>query len=121
MNWPRAWRRRVLRVVACTVMLGGASAVIAQPGHAALVDQAQHQNRALEVDVTNSAAEIHGQPDIAVNPRDPRNLVFTSTVFSGTGAVAEFAPCFVAYSRYGGATWTQVPGQAAGRPAVRPR
>src|SRR5712664_3481725 len=56
-----------------------------------------------------------GQPDIAVNPRNPNNLVFTSTVFSGGGAIAPFAPCFVAYSRNGGKTWTK-----ATWPSTRP-
>jgi hypothetical protein len=93
-------------VVAFAALAGGASPAQAQPGGPALAGQAQQ--RPLEVDVTSSPDDINGQPDIAVNPRNPNNLVFTATVFSGTGDVAAFAPCFVAYSMNDGTTWKKV-------------
>ncbi|MER5198684.1 sialidase family protein [Streptomyces sp. NPDC002755] len=78
-----------------------------------------------EVDVTGLPATKEGQPTVAVNPRDPDNLVFVATVFPPSpGLEPVDGGCFLAYSNDKGDTWTRVPwplGDAApkcGEPSV---
>ncbi|MBK6016494.1 sialidase family protein [Streptomyces sp. MBT53] len=62
-----------------------------------------------EVDVTNMLATKEGQPTVAVNPRNPKNLVFVSTIFPPSpGLEPVDGGCFLAYSNDRGDTWTQV-------------
>ena len=70
----------------------------------------------LEVNVTNSPEFRNGQPEVAVNPRNPNNLVSTATVFSSGGVPVPPGPCFVAYSENRGETWTRVPWPLGDRP-----
>jgi hypothetical protein len=106
-----AWRTFVLSAVAVVALLGGSFAAAAAPSRST---GAGHGDRILEVNVTNSPTQINGRPTVAVNPRNPNNLVFTATVFDT--AVAAAAPCFVAYSMNRGRTWTQVPWPIGDRP-----
>jgi hypothetical protein len=62
----------------------------------------------LEVDVTNNSSLNNGQPQIAVNPRDPDNLVFISTADNLAITGVDRFHCFVAYSTDRGVTWTPV-------------
>jgi hypothetical protein len=66
----------------------------------------------LEVNVTSDPARMHGQPQIAIDPKHPNHLVFMST--ADDLSVADptnpnFYRCFLAYSADSGTTWTQVP------------
>lgn len=64
----------------------------------------------VEVNVTNSPNSRNGHPMVAINPRNPKNLVFTATGFGvDSSSVLPFAPCVLAYSKDRGATWTKVP------------
>ncbi|MFD9323484.1 sialidase family protein [Streptomyces sp. NPDC060053] len=79
-----------------------------------------------EVDVTDMSATKEGQPTVAVNPRNPKNLVFVSTIFPPSpGLEPVDGGCFLAYSNDRGDTWTQVAwplGDAApkcGEPSVQ--
>jgi BNR/Asp-box repeat len=66
----------------------------------------------LEEDVTSNPSLNNGQPQVAVNPEEPNDLVFLST----NDDAAANAPitdltvfqCFLAYSTDGGVRWTQV-------------
>ena len=104
-------RALVLSVLTVLALLGGSSVATAAPSHPTGPGDG---NRTLEVDVTNSPTDLNGRPTIAVNPRNPNNLVFTATVFGS--AVAASAPCFVAYSMDRGQTWTHVPWPLGDRP-----
>jgi len=99
---------------------GPALSVIAALGTAALLAGspalASSGRSILEVDVTHQPAYKHGQPAVAVNPRNPRNLVFTSTVFQPSPGLLPAGGCFLAYSSDGGTTWTQVPWPLGDRP-----
>jgi BNR/Asp-box repeat len=75
----------------------------------------------LEEDVTSNPSLNNGQPQVAVNPEDPNDLVFLST----NDDAAANAPitdltvfqCYLAYSTDGGVRWTPVAlplGNAAG-------
>jgi hypothetical protein len=94
----------------------GAAAVL---GTAALLagSPAQASGRPIqETDVTSQPAYKHGQPAVAVNPRNPNNLVFTSTVFQPSPGLLPAGGCFLAYSNNGGKTWTQVAWPLGSRP-----
>ena len=71
---------------------------------------------AIEVNVTNSPDFRNGQPEIAVNPRNPRNLVYTATIFSPGRLPIPPGECFVAHSRDRGLTWTKVDWPLGDRP-----
>ncbi len=73
--------------------------------HRAGVDHRQGSEK-LEVDVTNSPDLRNGQTEVAINPRNPNNLVFTATRFGPSDPVPP-GPCFVADSRDRGKTWTE--------------
>ena len=63
-----------------------------------------------EVDVTDLPATKEGQPTVAVNPRNPKNLVFVSTIFPPSpGLEPVDGGCFLAYSNDSGDNWTRVP------------
>jgi hypothetical protein len=67
--------------------------------------------RILEVNVKNNPARMHGQPQIAIDPKHLNDLVFMSTAddLSVTDTTdPNFYKCFLAYSNNSGATWTQV-------------
>lgn len=106
--------------ISALFLLCGSPAAVAAPqdagGHAAV-----H-----EVDVTNMPATKEGQPTVAVNPRNPKNLVFVSTIFPPSpGLEPVDGGCFLAYSNDRGDTWTRVAwplGDAApkcGEPSVQ--
>ncbi len=62
----------------------------------------------LEVNVTNSPQRESGQPIVAVNPKDPSNLVFVSTNHVGNhGPTPDKLYCLAAYSIDGGQTWSR--------------
>jgi hypothetical protein len=69
----------------------------------------------LEVDVTNSPNFRNGQPEIAINPIDPKNLVFTATIFGPVDLVPP-GPCFVAFSTNRGNSWAEVAWPLGDRP-----
>jgi hypothetical protein len=100
--------KRSFRGLGVGLALASVLAVGAVPAHAA----AQHEAGAptiLQVNVTKSADKANGQPVVAVNPRNPNNLVYVSTDdVTSTGSVTQYG-CYVAYSGNGGQTWTQVP------------
>jgi hypothetical protein len=85
---------------------GGAQA--APLGHAS----GGSSGKILEEDVTNNPSLNNGQPQLAINPADPNDLVFLST----SDNAAANAPvtdttvfqCFLAYSTDGGVKWTHV-------------
>jgi hypothetical protein len=84
------------------VLLGGSPVALASTkdaGHGGI----------LEVDVTNMPDLKNGQPTVAVNPRNPNNLVFVSTIFPPSPGLEPVGQCFLAYSNDKGRTWTQVP------------
>ena len=99
------------------LLLAGSPVAVATP---------KDGNRAgiLEIDVTGMPATKEGQPTVAVNPRNPNNLVFVATVFPPAPGLEPVGGCFLAYSNDKGRTWTQVPwplGEAApkcGEPSV---
>lgn len=62
----------------------------------------------LEVNVTNDPTRMHGQPQIAIDPRHPNDLVFMSTADNLAASGLDVFHCFLAYSASGGATWTPV-------------
>ena len=64
--------------------------------------------RILEQDITNNPSLNNGQPQIAVNPRHPRDLVFLSTADNEAAAGLAVFQCFLAYSTNSGVTWTSV-------------
>lgn len=70
----------------------------------------------LEEDVTDMPGDRNGQPSIAVNPRNPDDLVFTATIFAPNRALLPVGGCFLAYSTNAGASWTQVPWPLGDRP-----
>jgi hypothetical protein len=74
----------------------------------------------LEVDVTNSPDFPNGQTEVAINPRNPNNLVFTATRFGPSDPVPP-GPCFVADSRDRGKTWTEAtwPSRTGSNPDTR--
>ncbi|QJT02970.1 exo-alpha-sialidase [Streptomyces asoensis] len=83
-------------------LLSGTPAAVASPN--GVGDAAIH-----EVDVTNMPATKEGQPTVAVNPRNPKNLVFVSTIFPPSPGLEPIdGGCFLAYSNDRGDTWTQV-------------
>ncbi len=59
----------------------------------------------LELDVTGLPDTREGQPVIAVNPRNPKNLVYTATIFPNRPALEPVGECFVAFSQDRGETW----------------
>ncbi|MFJ9127703.1 sialidase family protein [Streptomyces sp. NPDC102340] len=59
----------------------------------------------LEQDVTNLPGTREGQPGIAVNPRNPRNLVYVATIFPNSPELEPVGECFVASSQDRGKTW----------------
>ena len=70
-----------------------------------------HGRSILEVNVTNDPTRMNGQPQIAINPRHPNDLVFMSTADDlsvGDPTNPSFYHCFLAYSTDSGATWTNV-------------
>lgn len=69
-----------------------------------------------EIDVTGLPATKEGQPTVAVNPRNPNNLVFVSTVFEPSPGLHPVGECFLAYSNDKGGTWTRVPWPMGDRP-----
>jgi len=84
------------------VLLGGSAVAEASPkdaGNAGI----------LEVDVTNMPDLKNGQPSVAVNPRNPNNLVFVATVFPKSPDLEPIGECFLAYSNDKGSTWTRAP------------
>ncbi|MFF3567554.1 sialidase family protein [Nocardia jiangxiensis] len=88
------------RIVA--VLITGLLVWVAPAGSATPVDS----SAIYEVDVTNTPALKEGQPSLAVNPADPDNLVYTTTIFPATpGKGIPVGPCFVAYSTDAGQTW----------------
>lgn len=62
----------------------------------------------LEVNVTERPDRVNGQPAVAINPRDPDNLVFVSANHIG-GEDLEYVDCHAAFSTDGGQTWTHTP------------
>ena len=93
---------------ACAAAL---SALVLLGGSPVAVASTKDAGRAsiLEVDVTDMPDLKEGQPSVAVNPRDPNNLVFVSTIFPPSPGLEPVGECFVAYSNDKGRTWTQVP------------
>ncbi|WP_131803630.1 sialidase family protein [Pseudofrankia saprophytica] len=68
-------------------------------------------NAITETNVTNDPTRDNGQPEVAVNPKDRNNLVFISTDHRpGERTVTpDKFHCYAAYSRDGGAKWTEIP------------
>ncbi|MFG1923331.1 sialidase family protein [Cryptosporangium sp. NPDC048952] len=63
----------------------------------------------LEVNVTQASTLSNGQPIVAVNPKNPNNVVYISTDHTpATTTVRTQYHCYAAYSTNGGATWTRV-------------
>src|SRR5689334_21536505 len=119
-NRPQVW---IATAALAVIMIGSAPAALATT----LDETAREQGSCsmLEVDVTALPATKEGQPTVAVNPRNPRNLVFVSTIFPpAPGLEPVDGGCFLAYSNDRGETWTRVPwplGDAApkcGEPSV---
>jgi hypothetical protein len=98
-------RTLVLSVLSVAALLGGSSMAVAAPSEQSAPGNGSTPPGTLEVDVTNSPNDMNGRPTIAVNPRNPNNLVYTATIFGAS--IAPSDPCFVAYSMDRGKTWTQ--------------
>lgn len=98
--------------VSALILLGGSGIAVATPEHAAQVGQASIH----EIDVTDLPATKEGQPSVAVNPRNPNNLVFVATVFPPSPGLEPPDECFLAYSNDKGTTWTRVPWPMGDRP-----
>lgn len=86
------------------------SAVGAPAEDSGSADIGQQRRGIVEVNVTNSPDSRNGFPMVAINPRNPNNLVFTATGFGvDSSSILPFAPCYLAYSMDRGETWTKVP------------
>ena len=116
-RWRLTAALGVSLLVGLAVPAATAGAQAAPLGHA----QGAHSGKILEQDVTNDPSLNNGQPQIAVNPEHPNDLVFLST----NDDAAANAPitdltvfqCFLAYSTDGGVRWNSVVlplGDAAG-------
>jgi hypothetical protein len=70
----------------------------------------------LEVNVTNTPDRTNGQPVVAVNPRNPDNIVFVSTAHVTSGATLNRLACFAAHSEDGGQSWSQAAWPYGDRP-----
>jgi hypothetical protein len=108
MAWLKIGRTLAATLSVLTLMGGSPGAVASTASHGS--------GRILEVNVTNSPEVRNGQPAVAVNPRNPRNLVFTATVFT-PGVPTPPGECFLAHSMDRGETWTRVPWPLGDRPA----
>ncbi len=100
-------------ILALVLPVSAVSAQTARPHH---VPKNSH-SRILEENITNQPSLNNGQPQIAVNPRHPRDLVFLSTADNEAAAGLAVFQCFLAYSTNSGLTWTPVVlplGDAAG-------
>jgi hypothetical protein len=68
-------RTFVLSVVAVVALLGGSSVAVAAPSEHSAPGNGNTPPGTLELDVTHSPNDNNGRPTIAVNPRNPNNLV----------------------------------------------
>jgi hypothetical protein len=110
--------RRVVAAGLVAVVLGAATAAVASNGDTP-------RPAVLERDVTNTDVFAGGEPEIAVNPLNPKNLVYVSTAYKyvhvdAAGQTVDLTPgsqiltngifdsqhCFIAFSDDGGETWT---------------
>ncbi|MFE5027507.1 sialidase family protein [Streptomyces sp. NPDC056656] len=80
----------------------------AQPSGAPGDATAHKASKILEVNVTGDPDRLQGQPVVAVNPKNDKNLVYVSTDDIVDGATLKELKCYVAYSRDGGSTWKRV-------------
>ena len=65
-------------------------------------------DRILELNMTSDPTRMHGQSQLAIDPRHPRDLVFMSTADNLAATDFSLYQCFLAYSTDAGATWTHV-------------
>jgi BNR/Asp-box repeat len=103
----KEWMPPVIGLVLFLALVLPVSEVSAQtafPNHAA----SNSSRRILEKDVTNNPSLNNGQPQIAVNPEHPKNLVFLSTADNEAATGLAVFQCFIAYSIDSGATWSPV-------------
>jgi hypothetical protein len=64
--------------------------------------------RIVETDMTEDPSRMNGQPQIAVNPRHPNNLVFMATDDDLKATDFNLYKCILAHSNNGGMSWTRV-------------
>lgn len=74
------------------------------------------REKILEINMTNTPDFKEGQPAVAINPKNPKNLVFTSTIFLPHPGLYPTGECFLAHSQDQGQTWTRVPWPLGDRP-----
>lgn len=86
----------------------------AQPEFVGLraIDTRRFDSRTLpsirEMDMTQSNGTREGQPVVAVNPRNPNNLVYVTTRFYPLPSLEPIGGCFLAYTFDRGRTWTNI-------------
>ena len=104
------------RKISLTITLTVATALAAGGTHAASQSTASTgANGIVEMNVTGKPDRVNGQPVVLVNPRNPRNLVF-SAANHVAGTTITLLDCFTAYSEDGGATWKETPFPRGDRP-----
>ncbi|MER5792489.1 sialidase family protein [Streptomyces sp. NPDC001980] len=96
-------RARTAAALSALILLAGAPAALAETDSAPAHHPADE--KILETDVTSLPDTREGQSVLAVNPRNPDNLVFTSTVFPDSPGLEPVGACFVAFSFDRGRTW----------------
>lgn len=96
-------RMKSTAVLSALVLLAGAPAAFAETRTAA--QQSPGAEEILELNVTGLPDTREGQPVIAINPRNPDNLVYTATIFPNHPALEPVGECFVAFSQDRGKTW----------------
>ncbi|MFE2068614.1 sialidase family protein [Streptomyces sp. NPDC059467] len=96
---------RAAAALSAFVLLTGAPAAFAGTGSPH--PHGSRRDSILEEDITNLPDTREGQPTVAVNPRNPDNLVYTATTFPNSPGLEPVGACFVAFSFDRGKTWHQ--------------
>ena len=120
MHRSKVWRRRNVVTMVAIVLLGATTVAVAGSN--------TPDPKIVERDVTQTDKFVGGEPEIAVNPTNPKNLVWVSTFYKyvhyrpagdsgpdidltaisqiGTNGFFDSMHCFIAFSDDGGETWT---------------